>query len=249
MEIAKFSSNLIVDDDEDVVRFKFPDENKQIRCHRSLLTKVSPVFNTMFTSENWNKETTIRMNDLVKFNQFFVFKLFVNILYDICSANSVTLEQATDVFFYSHKYQVNIVNDKILSFIKREIKYKTFSLEELQRVHSFSEFYGLDLKEKLDLMSLNLNEGNCCEHFQLADELNLTKMKQRIIEFAAKTIKPNRKWPSEFLCLVVEDLQEERQQEKRKKLEKEQQPKHVERNLSLSYPFKSPFDIGNNLFS
>ena len=54
---------------------------KKIRVPKSMLMKVSPVFEAMF-SVNWDSDTVV-MEDDVEFNQFEKFQLFLEVLLDL----------------------------------------------------------------------------------------------------------------------------------------------------------------------
>lgn len=205
---AEFLSKLLDDDEDDIVRFEFEHATKKIKCNISLLMQESQVFKIMF-SEKWKKET-IQLKDFVQFNQYLVFKKFVNILYGIIEVNSLTIQLATDVFFYSHKYEVKVMSDKILLFLKEQMKQRSLSLTEMSRICSFSEMFQLDLKECLDQVKLCLNNENVYEIYLLAERLNLTKVKERALDFSA-TIKAREIWSAKFLCAVIGSLQQKQQ--------------------------------------
>lgn len=233
-EIAKLLSNLLVedDDDEDIVRFSFPNQNRQIKCSICLLSKVSPVFEAMFT-ENWHTKKTVKMDDFVQFNQFLTFRLFVNMLYGLLEFNSLTIGDATNAFFYSHKYQVEIVNDRILSFLHHKVAIGSLSLIEFRVLLDFAQLFNLThLMAKLDHFDLKLDVDNCYELYQLADQMNLKKIKQRVIGYCV-TVQPKAEWSSEFLCLVIASMQQKMPREGQLDKAKEDEKNEVSAEILL----------------
>lgn len=162
------------------------------------------------------------------FDQHAVFKLFLNIIYGLCDVNSLTISQATDVYYYADKYQVDIVKNLILDFIKQKIGVGHASTTDLNSLYQFVKLYDFDsdsdsdlgLLIQLDEMNINLDDENCYEFYKLADVMELHAMKRKVIDYCA-AVEPNKKWAPEFLCEVIENLQKKQTicQEKIKILE------------------------------
>lgn len=212
-EITKLISKILIesDKDEENVIFTFPDE-KKLKCSMSLLSEVSPVFKIMFGEVWFQGKKTVEMNDSVdgfdNFDQYTVFKLFLNILYGLCDVDTLTFSQATEVYFYSHKYQVDIVNEGLLSNIGDKIDVGSPSTTELKDLFHFVQLFELDeLEERLDVLELDLDEENCYEFYGLAKKMDLHALEQQVINYCG-SIEPDTDWAPEFLCLVIKTLQE-----------------------------------------
>lgn len=62
-----------------------------------------------------DKEKIITLIDRVDFDQYLTFKSFMEILYGLRQIDSI--DQATTVYYYAHKYHVVDVEKKILEFL------------------------------------------------------------------------------------------------------------------------------------
>ncbi len=205
-QTAFLSKLLIENDGDDFVRFSFPNETRQIKCSISLLSEVSPVFKTMF-SEKWCSQKIIKMDDHVQFDQFLTFKLFIDIIYGLTKEDALSVGQAVNVFFYSDKYQVDAMKDRIHCFIADKIEIGWISTTELEEVYNFIKLFQFDdLIKSLDNMELDLDAENSYEFYKLADKMQLPQMKEQVIVYC-ETLQPDPKWGCDFLCLVVNNLQ------------------------------------------
>lgn len=222
------------EDEGDFVRFTFPNEERKIKCSINMLSEVSPVFKTMF-SETWCPQTSsVKMGDLVQFDQYLTFKLFVGIVYGMYEADSLSVTQATDVYFYSHKYQVEAVSKNILQYLNKRMNpgmsTKPFSVDELKVALDFYKYNGLEVfKKKLDEVILAVDKDNSMSFFKLANEFGMNKLKMQVIGFL-KTIEPNENWQPEVLCLAVMDLQSDKKnlEDENGKLQKELEENKIE---------------------
>lgn len=103
------------DCEDDLIRFTFPYEKRKIKCSISMVSAASNVFKAMF-SERWNQEKSvddaqmvdqrncyeksIKLDDPVHFDEYLMFKLFVEILYGLRHVDSsLTVDQATGIYF------------------------------------------------------------------------------------------------------------------------------------------------------
>lgn len=174
-KIALYLSKLLIDDDEtDLIRFTFPDDNRKIKCSKSMLSEISPVFQKMF-SETWLKETTIKLEDDVTFIQYSAFKLFLEIIYELRDINSLSVDDATAIFFYSHKYQVADIKNEIQDHLNKRMEAASavtrdpLSTAELNDGLQFAEMYQLeDFKKKLDKVKLGFDDNNPVQFYDLA---------------------------------------------------------------------------------
>lgn len=153
---------MLDEDESDVIKFAFPNEERKVKCFISILSEASPVFQTMFYTR-WNQAKsvdkqpgnqyelnqcqrscyqveTIRLDDAVNFDQYNTFKSFMEILYGLFRADSLTIQRATDIYYYSHKYQVKKVETKIHNYLYERMK-KGISVTELHQIIEFVQMY------------------------------------------------------------------------------------------------------------
>lgn len=212
-----FTKLLIEDDDADVIRFTFPDDTRKIKCAKSLLSEISPVFEKMF-NETWLKESIIKLEDNVTFGQYSTFKLFLEIVYELREVTSLQVDEATAVYYYSHKYQVSDITNKIQQHLNQRMESgmskSPFSLAELTDGLEFALTYQLaKFKNKLDKVKLEFNEENPIEFFDLADKFKLESLKQQVIDHL-KNIEPKESWTLQISNLVIKCLQKELRDER-----------------------------------
>ncbi len=229
---AEFLSNLMLDDDEeDIVRFAFPNQKRKIKCFIPMLKEISPVFEAMF-SARWRQENVaddinqpdqsegidtasqvkiIQLNDDVKFDQFAAFKLLMQILYGLKQLESLTVDQATDVYFYSHKYQIKEVNANIQKLLNERMESGMsnlpLSVAELSESVGFAQLYNLDeFKYKLDNVILAFDEDNPIQFWDLALKSNMKSLQEQVVDHV-KAIAPNKDWPLDLLLAIIGRLQ------------------------------------------
>lgn len=216
-KIAKYLSKLLIEDDEaDLIRFSFPDENRKIKCSKSFLSEISLVFGKMF-SGTWLTETTIKLEDDVTFDQYSTFKLFLEIIYELRDVSSLSVNEATAVYFYTDKYSVMDVTMKIQTYLNKRMEASVnehpVSVAELNDGLQFAKLYKLDdFKKKLDKVELDFNEENPVQFFDLAIKFQLDSLKEQVIQHL-KTIEPNDTWTHEVSNSVVKCLQKELKEE------------------------------------
>ncbi len=216
--IARYLSKLLIEDDEtEIIRFEFPNETRKIKSSKSFLSKISPVFKTML-GETWLTDTTIKLEDQVKFDQYVTFKLFLEIIYELFDVNMLSVEQAIEVYHYADKYEVTDLSKKIRSLLNKRMESSVsknpVSVAELTEGLHFAELYQLDeFKKKLDKVALDFNEENPALFFDLAVKFGQDTLKEQIIQHL-KTIEPNDTWTLEISNSVVKCLQEELRKEK-----------------------------------
>lgn len=202
-ELLKLS---IEDNESDIIRFAFASNHKKLRASKSFLSKISPVFEKMF-SDTWNKESTIELSDDVTFNQYTIFHYFLIIIYEICEVNRLRTHRLIAAYYYAHKYEVSIAKSKIETELANRMNQKLLCVENLYRFYEFSELYQLDeLKEKLDNAKLALDSHNSHTFFEAAVKLQLNTLKQQVIEYS-QTTEPNDSWPLEMYDSVLRSLQ------------------------------------------
>lgn len=240
-ELAELKSTLLMDGEEDVknVIFLFPNE-KKLKCSSVLLSKVSPVFEKMF-SETWrgDQNNVIKMDDKVNgydnFDQYTVFKSFLAILYGLCDINSLSLSEPMKIYYYSNKYRMELLSEAILEDIGMKIAMKIFSPIELKEVFNFVGLFELDhLANILETSKLNLTEENCQEFYELTTTYAFTDLQRQVVDYCSGgTIKPNQEWTPEFLCAIIENLQ----------LRQDWCPDGVEGIMAIPKPLTSSFPI------
>lgn len=200
---------IILDDDDKMVVFTFPFEDRKITCSRTMLCEVSAVFKTMF-SEKWNPEnSTVELNDMVSFDQFDTFKLFVEILYGMNHLQSISAIDACNVFFYCHKYNVTDISNDIVRMVNWRMLCFPVKVNELEIFIKFTQNYQLqNLTESLDKATLDLNESDAVKFFELAINSGMRSLLQQITEYM-KTIPPSSDWSKGALEETVKSLQVE----------------------------------------
>lgn len=163
-------------------------------------------------SEKWRQEKqTVKIDDFGTFDQYSTFKLFVEILYGICDVDSLTLAEATQVYFYSHKYQVEVVTDSIVEYLHQRINNasRPFSVNELEILLYFTQMYELDDVKK-NVVHVKLDEETSMKFFHLANEYKMNPLKEKVINYLM-TIEPKEEWEPEVLCAVIRNFQKEKQ--------------------------------------
>lgn len=211
-----FTKLLIEDDDTDVIRFTFADDKRKIKCSKSMLSEISPVFAKMF-SETWLNESIIKLEDNVTFDQYSTFKLFLELIYELRGVSSLPVYEATAVYHYSHKYQIDATTNKIQEHLNQRMKSgmsrNPFSVSELNDGLEFAETYQLeDFKQKLDNVKLDFNEENPVKFFDLAVKFEMDLLKQQVIDHL-KNVEPNESWSLEISNLVIKSLQKEQRKQ------------------------------------
>lgn len=236
-KVGRFLSKLLLEDDEsDIIRFAFANDTRKIRCSKSFLSKISPVFQKML-SKTWLKESTIKLNDLaVAFDQYSTFKMFLEIAYEICDLRHLTTHQLKSAYYYAHKYEVIIAKTQIEAHLKHRVGKKPLSMAELLDGLQFAEFYQVkNLRRKLSNVKVALDEKNARQFFDLAVEFNLYALKEQVIDHL-KTIEPNDTWTHEMSNSVVKSFQKEcKKREERKELAKKSMHADLVEVLSLNY--------------
>ncbi|XP_037046525.1 uncharacterized protein LOC119081596 [Bradysia coprophila] len=229
---AEFLSKLMLEDDgDDVVFFAFPNQKKKIRCSVSMLTEISPVFGAMLSTW-WSQENplhvddtqphsfvthsqdkTIQLSDDVNFDQYSTFKLLIQILYGLRQMDSLTVEQATNIFFYAHKYEIKDAEDKIQKFLNERMEsgmgQVPLSVAELTEGIEFAQLYHLDgFKKKLDQVKLAFDEENLTpfQFWDLSIKFEMKTLQDQIID-RMMNVAPKKDWPFDLLIAVTERLQ------------------------------------------
>lgn len=157
--------------------------------------------------------------DDVTFNQYSTFKLFLEIIYELREVNSLSVDEATAVYFYAHKYEVIDTTDKIQTHLNKRLKdglsKRPLSVAELNDGLQFADTYQLeDFKKELDKVKLDFDEENPVQFFDLAVSFQMILLKDQIIQHL-KTIEPNDTWTLEISHLVLKCLQKEHRKQTR----------------------------------
>lgn len=228
---VEFLSRIMLEDDEDdVVFFAFPNQKKKIKCSISMLAEFSPVFEAMF-STRWIRENTdgvgdnqpemiataqnktIQLSDDVNFDQYSTFKLLLQILYGLRQMDSLTVDQATNIFHYAHKYEIKDVEDKIQKFLNERMESGMSKLPltvaELTDGVEFAKMYHLDeFKQKLDQVKLAFDGENLnpFQFWDVATNFEMKTLQQQIVGHLVH-VAPNKDWPFDLLLAVTERLQ------------------------------------------
>lgn len=214
-------SKLLLDENEDdVIKIQFPNEEKRIKCSISILSEVSPIFKAMFSGrwcQNANAsletingaefndtEKIMKIIDLVDFDQYLTFKSFMEILYGLRQIDSI--DQAMAVYYYAHKYHVADVEKKILKFLCErmgsECQFEV-SADDIQEVIKFVHVYQPDeLIKMLDQITPALNEENALKYFELATQYEMTALKKEVVSYMAK-VPPSENWTTEVYRSVI----------------------------------------------
>lgn len=234
MDILKWKSNFIKcilydDEDNTMVRFLFStphycseertkDENnpeqplvesgvtqiRKLKGYKSLLSKVSPVFNTMF-NDYWDK-SEFEMNDPVDFDQFEIFHLFLEIIYGLTGVDTLTVNQAICVHYYAHKYQVDPLIEKIQGILTNYAKIRvTISVTELIDSIKMAELYSLnEFKEQLNSVKLNIkNQSDALLVYKTCMDHNLKGLIAQVVSFLqSKPVEDY--WPRNLIIYVLE---------------------------------------------
>lgn len=199
---------LLEDDASDIVIFTFASEQQplKVKGHKSVLTKVSPVFQTMF-NEQW-KQSEAPMNDLVDFDQHKIFRMFMEIIYNLRFVDELSVVEATQVFFYAHKYQIDELINKLKKHLDQRmeqgISLKPYSLIELEQSIKMAELYSLDdFKQQLDDVKLSISDENALKFYKLCIASNMDKLLFQIAEYLkAKPVLES--WPFDLVKRVFE---------------------------------------------
>lgn len=232
---------MLEDDEDDGVSFAFPNEKRKIKCSISMLCEISPVFEAMFSArwsqeksgdnqldsvlqqdetvkldDNQldlfpHQDKTVKLEDDVKFDQCHTFKLLMQILYGLRQINSLSVDQAIGVYFYTHKYQIKDVEDKIQKFLNERMESglskRPLSVKELKDGIEFAQMYQLDeFKNKLDRVKLAFDEVNPMQYMDLANQFEMKTLKKQVVDHV-KTIAPKEDWSPDILREVITCLQ------------------------------------------
>lgn len=237
VELRSEVCKLLLENDEgDIVRFIFPvqdqpdsseesgqgsdpvpgqkdcDEGikvRKIKGYKSFLSKVSPVFKTMF-NDQWNK-SEYEMNDLVDFDQFEAFKLFMKVVYGLATIDTLTVDEAIRVHFYSHKYQMDPLTEQVRQVLTKQmnqgIKDKPYSVMELIDCIKMAELYSLkEFKEQLNRVKLDIRNGSDALLFYntcVNQPTTFNGLIHQVISFLES--KPvNDDWPNDLIIRVLE---------------------------------------------
>ena len=181
----------------------------KIKGYKSLLSQMSPVFETMF-SENWNDSVVI-MDDPVDFDQFEAFRLFLAVGYKLKNVDSLAVEDATRVYFYAHKYQMDALIKEIENFLKtrvdKGISKVPFEFAEMRECVKLAELYSLgDLKKQLDKVKVFIDDGNVLGLYEFGLDHGMEKLVEQIVKYLE--FKPvGDKWPRDLMARVMEQNQ------------------------------------------
>lgn len=221
---------MLEDDEDDIVFFAFPNQKKKIKCSISMLTEISIVFDAMFKNR-WIKEETkdvdavqpqpiqpqqdkiIQLEDDVHFNQYSTFKLLMQILYGLRRMDSLTVDQATSVFYYAHKYDINDIEENIKKHLNERMESGMsklpFTVSELTEGVEFAQTYHLDkFKKKLDEVKLDFDEENlnAIQFWDISIRFGMKMLQQQIVDHMMH-VPPKKEWPFDLLLAVTDQLQ------------------------------------------
>ena len=184
---------------------------RKIKGHKSLLVEVSPVFKTMF-SENWD-QSEVEMDDPVDFDQCDAFRLFMAVVYELKKLDTLAVEDATRVYFYAHKYQMEPLIKKLRKVLTdrmtQGVSSKPYTVSELTESIKMAELYSLnDFKTNLDGVKLDINDKNALELYEITEDHGLKKLQEQVVKYLDK--KPiDESWPFGLIVKVVERHREQ----------------------------------------
>lgn len=222
---SKFNNFIFnVDEDHTVVQFVFVtpniqeesidnikkiknDEVRKIIGYKSFLSKMSPVFEKMF-SENWNQSEFV-MDDQVDFNQLEVFQLFMELVCGLANVDTLTINQIICVHFYAHKYLMDPLIAKILEVLTNRTKSEeTFSVTEFIDSIKMAELYSLnEFKKQLNKVKLDItSQSDAIKAYNICIDCN---MNQNVIRQVVSYMEsqPVNDWPINLVIRVLESNQ------------------------------------------
>lgn len=211
MDQMKLKSNfckVIFYDNEDdtIVRFVFENELYKIKAYKSLLSEISPVFKDIFNDCQGKFE--FKMNDSVAFDQFEIFKLFLEIIYGLTDVDTLTIDQAICVHFYAHKYQIHLLCEMIREIMtKKGVIGKTFSVMQFIHTIQMTELHSWnDLKDQLKNIQLNIkDQSEALSIYKTCMDHNMQSLIGQVVSFlVAETV--NDHWPRDLVIRVLEQL-------------------------------------------
>lgn len=229
---AELISKLTLDEEkDDVVYFAFPNQTKKVKCSISVLTEWSSVFGTMF-SDRWNKvktenvnaiqtdasgpapkDNTIPLQDAVNFDQYSIFRLLMQVQYGLRRVDLLSVDQATSIYYYAHKYQLQYTEANVQRFLNARmesgISKLPLSVAELTNGIEFAELYNLDeFKKKLDQVTLAFDKDNlnAIQFWNLATRFGMNTLQRQIADHMMN-VTPHKDWPFGLLLAVTQRLQ------------------------------------------
>lgn len=186
---------------EDIVTFTFPDSKANIQSLKSLLAKVSPVFEAMFSGQ-WKEENVVKLDDPPQINPQQTFNHFIRFIHGtLKTLKDLPLLSLLHVHYYAEKYDVKDVRKEIYSAIRSQDKINMIAFKEC-----LEAAVSLNLSKFVDKIDRDLQivtGGDVIEWFNMCEKYNLKFTMEKIV--AKVCYKPfNEEWPSKLKELVHE---------------------------------------------
>ena len=190
--------------DSDIVAFKFltanvDEETNSVRCLKSFLSSVSPVFAAMF-NEDWDKNNQV-MNDTVPFDQFNHFSNFIKCIIGFESIDTLTVYSVTSCYYYAEKYQMADFKAKLLETLPK-LKGPS-SVDDLTKSLEFAtEKDFTDLMAAIDCIKLGLDAGNGLEFFNVSFEYKMEGLVNQVVNHMKKQ-EVEKSWPVNLIVRIA----------------------------------------------
>lgn len=190
--------------DSEIVTFKFypsndDEEMNSVRCLKSFLSSVSPIFTIMF-NKHWNTNNEI-MNDPVPFNQFDNFSNFIKCITQPKSIYSLTIYSVTCCYYYAEKYQMTNFKITLLKSLPK--------MKEPSTVHDLTmslkfatEHNFINLITAFNSVNLGLNKNNGLKFFNIASEHNMEGLMNQVTNYM-KRQKVETSWPINLITRIA----------------------------------------------
>ena len=183
-------------------------EAAKVKAHKSVLSNVSPVFESMF-NKNWDKSEQV-MDDslLVDFDQPKIFQLFIYIIYELRKITTLSTEDAARVHFYIHKYQIEPLITEVRKVLTDRMKVgtdtKPYTVVELTESIKMADLNSsLDFKTKLNDVKLDIQDGNVAEIYDTCITHGMDRLVNQVDTFL--DMKPlNKSWPLDLIVRYYE---------------------------------------------
>lgn len=206
-------------EDGDMVQFEFYKGTKKLRGHKQVLVEASPVFEKMF-DQNWAETTgsVVSMEDVVSFDQFETFRLFLKCLYDIISVDDLTIQESCDMYYYAHKYNVVVmevdIRDQVTARLEEatvrnddEYCLKPLSLPELVNCIQLVRLHSLEtLANKLDEVELDITEDDVFGFYDTIKMYKCDSLQAQTVS-VLMSMKPSSSWSAEMMQDVIASFQ------------------------------------------